>query len=72
MPEANTFTTRVVVVTLAVILMAVVAVMMWGLFDTRVDNNKIFEIIGPAFQMIVGVFVGILGGREMGRRENQP
>jgi uncharacterized membrane protein YraQ (UPF0718 family) len=49
--------------TLAAVLVAVIAVMLAGLFDDRVDNEKIFAILGPAFQTIVGCFVGILGGR---------
>ena len=53
----------IVVVTLALVMISVVAVMLIGLFDDKVDNDKIFAIIGPAFQMIVGCFVGYLGGR---------
>ena len=34
--------------------------MMIGLFvpNETIDNNEIFKIIGPAFSMIVGAFVG--------------
>ncbi len=53
----------VVVGTLSIVMLSVVAVMLIGLFDDKVDNDKIFAIIGPAFQMIVGCFVGYLGGR---------
>jgi len=53
----------IVVITLAVVMLSVVSVMLIGLFDDKVDNEKIFQIIGPAFQMIVGCFVGYLGGR---------
>ena len=53
----------IVVCTLAAVLVSVIAVMLVGLFDSRVDNDKIFAILGPAFQTIVGCFVGILGGR---------
>ena len=27
-----------------------------------IDNTEIFALIGPAFQTIVGAFVGLLGG----------
>ena len=47
------------------VILAVVAVMLYGLFDNRVDNEKVFAIIGPAFQTVVGAFVGILGGRAL-------
>ena len=39
------FILRVVVVTLAAILCAVVLVMLWGLFVPAVDNKEIFAII---------------------------
>ena len=53
---------RVTVVTLAMIMVAVIATLMTGLFDKKVDNSEIFSIIGPAFNTIVGAFVGLLGG----------
>jgi hypothetical protein len=48
--------------TLALICVSVVAVMLYGFFDANVDNAKIFEIIGPAFNTVIGAFVGLLGG----------
>lgn len=53
---------RVTVVTLAAIMMAVIATLMFGLFNNDIDNAEIFSIIGPAFNTIVGAFVGLLGG----------
>lgn len=53
---------KVTIITLAAVVISVVSVMMFGLFDNRVDNTKIFEIIGPAFNTVVGAFVGLLGG----------
>ena len=52
--------------TLAIILLSMVFVMLIGFFDTRVDNTKIFEIIGPAFQTIVGGFIGLITGIKIG------
>lgn len=54
------FVFRVVTITLAAILVSVVIVLLAGLFDPIVDNKAIFAIIGPAFQTVVGVFVGVL------------
>lgn len=56
-----------VVFTLATVLLSVILTMLSGLFDDKVDNNKIFEILAPAFQTIVGCFVGVLGGRALGK-----
>jgi len=53
---------RVTVVTLAMIMCAVIFTLMFGLFMKDVDNTEIFSIIGPAFNTIVGAFVGLLGG----------
>lgn len=55
--------------TLAVIILAMVLVMLVGFFDTRIDNNKIFEIVGPAFQTIVGGFIGLITGIKIGSNE---
>jgi len=46
--------------TLASIMFTVVLMMLIGLFmpNSVIDNNEIFKIIGPAFSMIVGAFVG--------------
>ena len=58
------FTIRMAVVTLALVILVVVAAMVAGMFvpDSVVDSDKVFEIIGPAFNTIVGAFVGLLGG----------
>jgi hypothetical protein len=53
---------RVTVVTLAMIMLAVIVAMLFGLFVKDIDNGEIFSIIGPAFNTIVGAFVGLLGG----------
>lgn len=53
---------KVTVSTLSIICFAVVAVMLVGLFDNNVDNKEIFQIIGPAFNTVIGAFVGLLGG----------
>jgi hypothetical protein len=44
------------------IMMAVIGAMLVGLFFKDIDNAEIFSIIGPAFNTIVGAFVGLLGG----------
>jgi hypothetical protein len=55
----------IVVCTLAGVMVAVIAVLLIGLFNDRVDNDKIFAVLGPAFQTIVGCFVGVLGSRAL-------
>lgn len=70
MPEA-TFIYKTVVVTLATIIVAMVGVMLYGLFDVKIDNEQVFKIIGPAFQTVIGAFVGILSARALGK-ESKP
>jgi hypothetical protein len=53
----------IVVCTLAGVMIGMIAVLLVGLFDERVDNDKILAILAPAFQTIVGCFVGVLGSR---------
>lgn len=51
---------KIAAFTLGLIMMSVVFMMLLGLFmpNDVIDNNEIFKIIGPAFSMIVGAFVG--------------
>jgi hypothetical protein len=42
-----------------------------GMFDDRVDNKEIFSIIGPAFNTVVGAFVGLLGGLSLNKSATQ-
>jgi hypothetical protein len=44
-----------------------VFVLLFGLFDDKVNNDKVFEVLGPAFSTIVGALVGLLGGLRLGR-----
>ena len=43
-----------------------VGVLLIGLFTPAVDNTKIFEAITPAFQTIVGGFIGLITGIKIG------
>tara|TARA_R110000868_G_scaffold269280_1_gene528675 strand:- start:434 stop:658 length:225 start_codon:yes stop_codon:yes gene_type:complete len=65
------FVTLMVSLTLCVVVIAMVAVMLLGLFDEKVDNNKIFELISPAFQTIVGGFIGLLAGVKLSHDDEE-
>ena len=54
--------TLMVSFTLCVVVLGMVGVLMAGLFDEKVDNAEIFKLISPAFQTIVGGFIGLLAG----------
>jgi hypothetical protein len=61
----------VTISTLSVVILSVAAVMLAGLFNEKVDNAQIFEMLGPAFNTIVGAFVGLLGGLSLNAKENK-
>jgi hypothetical protein len=61
--------TLVATYTLTFILLAMVLVMLIGLFHNAVDNAKVFEIVGPAFQTIVGGFIGLITGIKIGSND---
>lgn len=54
-------------VSLSIVLMSTVCVVLVGLFDERVDNAEVFKLINPAFNMIVGAFVGTIAGIKIGK-----
>jgi hypothetical protein len=60
--KLSVWVTLIATCTLSTILLAMVVGMMSGLFDEKVDNTKIFEAILPAFQTIVGGFIGLITG----------
>lgn len=62
MNDVTSWVLKVTVATLAVIVAGVVGALMVGLFNNNVNNDEIFEIIGPAFNTVIGAFVGLLGG----------
>jgi uncharacterized membrane protein YraQ (UPF0718 family) len=58
---------KITVSTLSAVVFAVVVVLLFGLFQSDVDNDKIFDIIGPAFSTVIGAFVGLLGGLSLNK-----
>lgn len=61
--------TLMVSFTLCVVIIGMVAVLLAGLFDPLVDNAEIFKLISPAFQTIVGGFIGLLAGVKLSHGE---
>jgi hypothetical protein len=38
----------------------------YAVIDPKFDTEKVFQIIGPAFQTIVGGFIGLITGIKIG------
>jgi len=58
------FVIRVAIVTLSAVILVVVLALVIGLFvpNDIVDSTAILDTVNPAFQTIIGAFVGLLGG----------
>ena len=56
-------------------LVAIVASMLlmfaYAVIDPNFDTDKVFQIIGPAFQTIVGGFIGLITGIKIGQDSNE-
>ena len=61
------FVTVCVTVTLCVVVVGMVGGMLVGLFDSDISNDKVFEAITPAFQTIIGGFIGLITGIKIGQ-----
>ena len=67
----GSWVTMTVTLTLCVVVVGMVSAMLIGLFDNDVSNDKIFEAITPAFQTIIGGFIGLITGIKLGHDDNE-
>ena len=56
---------------LVLVVVAMVAMFVIALLDTTVDDKIVFDIVGPAFQTIVGGFIGLITGIKVGGNGNE-
>jgi hypothetical protein len=63
------FVTVCVTITLCIVIIGMVGALLLGLFDKSIDNSKIFEAITPAFQTIIGGFIGLITGIKIGHED---
>ena len=68
--KLGTWVTILVTVTLCIVVIGMVGTMMAGMFDNDISNDKIFEAITPAFQTIIGGFIGLITGIKLGHDDN--
>jgi hypothetical protein len=64
--QLSAYVTLMATATLTVILLSMVGALLVGLFNPLVDNTEIFKAITPAFQTIVGGFIGLITGIKIG------
>jgi len=52
---------------LVCVVVAMLLMFAYAVIDPIVDDEKVFQIIGPAFQTIVGGFIGLITGIKLGQ-----
>jgi hypothetical protein len=67
--KLSTYVTLMATITLSVIVLSMVFVLLVGLFNPNIDNTEIFKAVTPAFQTIVGGFIGLITGIKIGTED---
>ena len=64
--------TLMVSATLCISVLGMVGAFLIGLWSKEVDNAEIFKLLSPAFQTIIGGFIGLLAGVKLSHDEDEP
>ena len=67
--KVSFWVTLMVAFTLCVSVLGMVAAFLLGLWAKEVDNAEIFSMLHPAFQTIIGGFIGLLAGVKLSQNE---
>lgn len=52
---------------LVAVVVAMIGMFVVAIIDPNVDDNVVFSIVGPAFQTIIGGFIGLITGIKIGQ-----
>jgi undecaprenyl pyrophosphate phosphatase UppP len=63
------YVTFMVSFTLCISVLAMMSAFVLGLWAKEVDNAEIFKLLSPAFQTIIGGFIGLLAGVKLSHDE---
>ena len=55
---------------LVAVVSSMIVMFIWAVVDPNVDDKIVFDIIGPAFQTIVGGFIGLITGIHIGEKKD--
>jgi undecaprenyl pyrophosphate phosphatase UppP len=61
--------TLMVSATLCISVLVMVTAFVLGLYSKGIDDNEIFKLLSPAFQTIIGGFIGLLAGVKLSHDE---
>jgi len=64
--------TLMVSATLCFSVLVMVLALVFGLWFDNIDNAEIFKLISPAFQTIIGGFIGLLAGVKLSNADEDP
>ena len=71
--KLSQWVTLAVTITLCVVVVGMVGTLLAAILDTSIPNEPILAIIAPAFNMIIGGFIGLITGIHMAKgEENEP
>ena len=56
---------------LVAVVVAMLGMFIVAIIDPNVDDNVVFQIVGPAFQTIVGGFIGLITGIKIGQDSDE-
>lgn len=60
-----------VTLTLCVVIIGMVVALIVAIFDPNIPDEPVFAIIGPAFQTVVGGFIGLITGINIGKKDDE-
>jgi len=56
---------------LVAVVVAMIGMFVLAIVDPKVDDNVVFQIVGPAFQTIIGGFIGLITGIKLGQSNDE-
>lgn len=59
--------TKVATYSLMAVILAMLFMFVYAVIDPNTDDKIVFAIVGPAFQAIVGGFIGLITGIKIGQ-----
>jgi hypothetical protein len=68
--KLSAWVTLAVTITLCVVVVGMVGTLLAAILDPTVPNEPILAIIAPAFNMIIGGFIGLITGIHMAQGED--
>jgi hypothetical protein len=67
--KLSAWVTVIVTITLCIVVVGMVGTLLSAILDPSIPNDPILAIIAPAFNMIIGGFIGLITGIHMAQGE---